>query len=172
MSARLKFKALLAIAFVIPFSTQASANMLVTDISGLKVPASFSGKKWELDNSETESMKINCIDCKENVIVNIQLSKRENFGTLGIEKGQKAKADCLESKLDNLLCDTIIGTQEGDVSGLQSTVKILDSIYIASYILGDEKTLIQIRTKADTKDLATKVNNDFFQALKSEIIKP
>jgi len=161
----------LAIALPLALPSLASANMLSQDISNLKV-FSFADQEWKLDHHEKQSMRFDCTNCEQSVIVNIQLTKREHFGTLGIEKAKKAKANCLISKSDTLQCDTIIGTQDGDIAGLQSTIKVLDNLYIASYILGDEKTLMQIRTKAETKPYAAQVNNDFFKAIKSEIIKP
>jgi hypothetical protein len=56
------------------------------------------------------------------------------------------------------------------VQGLSSTLKILDNLFIASNILGDEKTLVQITTKAETKATAGLITQQLFEAIKSEMI--
>lgn len=154
---------------VISFSGVAQANMLLKDLSALKVP-DFSNKQWSVHHQDMKSIRLDCVGCEENVIVNIQIKDREIFGTLGHDKAQKAKEACKSSTDKSLQCDTIVGTQLGNVQGLSSTLKILDNLFIASNIMGDEKTLIQITTKAETKETAGLVIKQLFEAIKSEMI--
>lgn len=154
---------------LMPITVQ--ANMLVKDLSALKVP-DFSDRKWSLHHQEMKSIRLDCIACKEQIIVNIQIRKREVFGPLGPEKARQSKTECEISTDKSLLCDTIQGTQIGNVQGLSSTLKILDNLYIASNIMGDQKTLIQITTKAQTKETAGQVTKQLFEAIKSEMIMP
>lgn len=147
----------------------AHANMLTKDLSVLMV-SDFSDRKWSVHHQDMKSIRLDCVGCKEEIIVNIQIRNREIFGTLGLEKAQKAKEACEVSTDKSLQCDTISGVQLGNVQGLSSTLKILDNLFIASNILGDEKTLVQITTKAETKATAGLVTNQLFEAIKSEMI--
>lgn len=147
----------------------AHANMLTKDLSVLMV-SDFSDRKWSVQHQDMKSIRLDCVGCKEEIIVNIQIRNREIFGTLGLEKAQKAKEACEVSTDKSLQCDTISGVQLGNVQGLSSTLKILDNLFIASNILGDEKTLVQITTKAETKATAGLVTNQLFEAIKSEMI--
>jgi len=147
----------------------AHANMLIEDLSVLEIK-NFNGQEWKVDHQEEKSMRIDCTSCNDAIFINIQLRGRDTFGVLGIEKAKKAKSQCLESNDMALQCDTVEGIEIGNVSGIASTLKIIDGIFIASYTLGDEKTLIQIRTKAPTKDAAGEFNQKLFETIKSEVI--
>ena len=157
------------VALVIFFTNIAHANMLLKDLSALNIP-DFSDRKWTIQQQDMKNIRLDCSGCNEEIIVNIQIRDREIFGTLGQEKAQKAKAACQTSTDKSLQCDTIRGVQLGNVQGLSSTLKILDSLFIASNILGDEKTLVQITTKAETKATAGLITQQLFEAIKSEMI--
>ena len=151
------------------FSQSASASMLIEDLLGLKLQ-NFGGQDWKVDHQEKKSMRIDCTSCENPIFVNIQLAGRETFGSLGWEAAENAKSNCLTSGSASLQCDTVEGVEIGNVSGIVSTLKIIDGVFIASYILGDSKTLLQIRTKAPTKDEAGDVSRKLFEAIKSEVI--
>lgn len=157
-------------AFLVIFiPSLAQANMLLRDLAILDV-STFSDKKWSVHHQDMKSIRLDCVGCRENIIVNIQIRNREIFGPLGLDKAQKAKAACEASTDKSLQCDTIQGVQLGNVQGLSSTLRILENLFIASNILGDEKTLIQITTKAETKATAGLITKQFFEAIKSEMI--
>ena len=156
-------------ALVIFFPSLAQANMLLRDLAALEVP-DFSDRKWSVHHQDMKSIRLDCVGCKEDIIVNIQIKSREIFGPLGLDRAQKAKAACELSTDKSLQCDTIRGVQLGNVQGLISTLKILDNLFIASNILGDEKTLVQITTKAETKATAGLITQQLFEAIKSEMI--
>ena len=169
MFLRLLNRFALIIALVIFFPSFAQANMLLGDLAALEV-TDFSDRKWSVHHQDIKSIRLDCVGCKENIIVNIQIKDPELLGPLGLERAQKAKAACEVSTDKSLQCDTIRGVQLGNVQGLSSTLRILDNLFIASNILSDEKTLILITTKAETKATADLVTQQLFEALKSEII--
>lgn len=150
-------------------SSLAQANMLLKDLSVLNIP-DFSDREWSVHHQDMKSIRLDCVGCKEDIIINIQIRDREIYGSLGVEKAQKAKAACETSTDKSLQCDTIEGAQLGNVQGLSSTLKILDNLFIASNIMGDEKTLVQITTKAETKESAGSITKQLFEAIKSEMI--
>lgn len=156
-------------ALMIFFPGLAQANMLLKDLSALEVP-NFSDRQWSVYHRDMKNIRLDCIGCKEDIIVNIQIRERDIFGPLGLEKAQKAKAACEVSTDKSLQCDTIQGVQLGNVQGLSSTLKILDNLFIASNLIGDQKTLVQITTKANTKETAGLITEQLFEAIKSEMI--
>lgn len=147
----------------------ASANMLLDNLSDLKIQ-NFNGQEWKVDHQEEKSMRIDCTSCEKPIFANIQVRARDTFGVLGSEKAEKAKADCLASNGMSLQCDTLEGIDIGNISGISSTLKIIEGVFVASYVLGDDKTLMQISTKASTKDEAGDINKGLFEAIKSEVI--
>lgn len=153
------------------FSSSAFANMLITDLNELKI-STFADRQWKLHHQDTESARFDCLKCDDNIIINIQLNNRNTFGDLGLEAANKAKKSCINTSKNALQCDTIFGIHQGKVMGIHATLKILDGIYIASYILGDQKTLVKIRTKASTKETASIINKQLFETYKTKFIKP
>jgi len=162
-------KAFSIVCFLVFLPSHAQANMLLKDLSALEVP-NFSDRQWSVHHQDMKNIRLDCIGCKEDIIVNIQIRKREIFGPLGLEKAQKAKSACEVSTDKSLQCDTIQGTELGNVQGLSSTLKILDNLFIASNLVGDQKTLVQITTKANTKETAGLITKQLFEAIKSEMI--
>ena len=156
-------------ALVIILPSLAQANMLLKDLAALEVP-DFSDRKWLVHHQDMKSIRLDCVGCEEQIIVNIQIKDPELLGPLGLERAQKAKAACETSTDKSLHCDTIRGAQLGNVQGLSSTLQILDNLFIASNILSDEKTLILITTKAETKATAGLITQQLFEAIKSEMI--
>lgn len=157
--------------FALAFSSSAFANMLVTDLNELTI-SEFADREWTLQHQNSENMRVDCLKCDEDIIVNIQINNRNTFGNLGVEAANKAKTNCDPSRENPLQCDTIFGIDQGKIMGIHATLKILDGIYIASYILGDDKTLVKIRTKASTKETASDINQQVFETFKAEFVKP
>lgn len=148
----------------------ASANMLLTDLTSINVP-SFADREWKVSGQAASELQMECANCDEQILVNVRLGERFEFGGLGPAAAKKAKTKCNRS-LDQLLqCDTIEGVQFGNVAGLTATKKILDDFYISSFILGDETTLVKMTTKASSKLEADEVSRQFFDAIKAEMIK-
>jgi len=150
-------------------TNMAFANMLIDDLSSLNIQ-NFNGQEWKVHHQENNTMRIDCTSCEKPTFINIQIGGRETFGSLGNKAAEKAKTNCIESNSTSLQCDTVKGIEIGGVSGIISTLKIIDGIYIASHVLGDNKTLLQIRTKAGGKDEAGTINQQLFEAIKSEVI--
>ena len=147
----------------------ALANMLLTDLTLINVP-SVADRNWTISTRAAKELQIECANCDQQVLVNIRLAERNHFGSLGPEAAKKAKKKCNRS-LDQLLqCDTIVGMDHGNVSGLMATKKILDNFYISSIILGDETTLLKMTTKASSKLEADGISRRFFEAVKKEMI--
>jgi len=150
-------------------SVPVSANMLLTDLTTVSVP-SFADRDWKVSQQAADELQLECANCDKQILLNIRLSARVNFGGLGHETAKKAKTKCNRS-LDQLLqCDTIEGIEAENVEGLMATKKVLDNFYISSIILGDQKTLIKMTTKASSKYEANLVSRQFFEAIKAEMI--
>lgn len=162
-------KPLFALAISLGLSLPASANMLLTDLSSINA-GTVADREWTVNHKTSNEVLLECVNCSEQVLVNIRLGNRNDFGGLGPEAAKKAKHKCNRS-LDQLLqCDTILGFEVENVAGLMATKKVLDDFYISSVILGDETSLIKMTTKASSKYEAGLVSRQFFDATKSEMI--
>ncbi|MDJ0615016.1 MAG: hypothetical protein QNJ29_15210 [Rhizobiaceae bacterium] len=150
-------------------ATSANANTLLTDLTSLQV-GNFADRMWMVSDQAADELQLKCTDCKTQVLLNVRLGSREEFGGLGPEAAKKAKAKCNRS-LDQLLqCDTIEGIEFNGISGLTATKKVLEDFYISSFILGDDKTLVKMTTKASSKLEADKISREFFETIKTEVI--
>ncbi|MEM9278271.1 MAG: hypothetical protein AAGA76_06835 [Pseudomonadota bacterium] len=163
------FAVLTAVTLLSFQATNAEAKMLITDLAEINIEP-LHERKWRIVDQQKDSLKIDCLSCDEQILVNVLLGERNTFGPLGISKARKAKSNCEAAPEGSLQCDTIEGIEMGKISGLISTVKISEGFFVGSYILGDDSTLIQIRTKAPTKESATGFTRQIYQAIKAKII--
>ncbi len=162
-------KPLSTLAIALGLTCAASANMLLTDLTSVNV-SPFADRNWTVKEQAVSELQLECANCDSQILVNIRLGKRNEFGGLGPQAAKKAKAKCNRS-LDLLLqCDTVKGFQLGNVEGLSATKKVLDNFFISSFILGDETTLVKMTTKASSKFEADEVSRQFFEAIKAEMI--
>jgi len=156
------FRFIITIMTGLCFTSAVSANMLIKDLTALKLHGN-TDREWATKNSNASELQLECVNCVEQVLLNMKLGKRVDFGDLGLEAARKAKANCNRSLNQSLQCDTVKGFKKENVNGLIATVRVLEDFFISTIILGDETSLLKITTKASSKLLATEISNEFFE---------